>query len=35
MNDYSEDEILSISDELNDIPRKRFGYRTPTEVFEE
>ena len=35
MNDYSEDEILSISDELNDTPRKRLGYRTPAEVFEE
>lgn len=32
---YTEEEILSFADEINSMPRKRLGYRTPEELFEE
>lgn len=35
MDNYSIDQILMISDEINATPRKRLGYRTPEELFEE
>ena len=31
---YSPAQIISFSDELNERPRKRLGYRTPEELFD-
>lgn len=35
MNNYTDEQILMFSDEINAMPRKRLGYRTPEELFEE
>ncbi|HHZ07102.1 MAG TPA: IS30 family transposase, partial [Clostridiales bacterium] len=35
MSNYSEDEIRAFSDEINSMPRKRLGYLTPEELFDE
>lgn len=35
MNSFSEEDILVFSDELNAMPRRRLGYRTPEELFEQ
>lgn len=32
---YSADQILSFADEMNALPRKRLGYFTPEELFDE
>lgn len=32
---YTEDQIMMFSDAINGLPRKRLGYRTPEELFEE
>ena len=32
---YSEEDISYMADRINDLPRKRFGYRTPQELFDE
>lgn len=34
MRNYSADQISMIADEINAMPRKRLGYRTPEELFE-
>lgn len=34
MNNFSGEEIQMFSDEINAIPRKRLGYKTPEELFE-
>ena len=34
MRNYSADQVLMIADEINAMPRKRLGYRTPEELFE-
>ena len=31
---YSAEQILHFADEMNALPRKRLGYRTPEELFE-
>lgn len=31
---YSAEDVLWFADELNSLPRKRLGYRTPEELFE-
>lgn len=33
--DYTQEQISAIIDMMNDTPRKKLGYRTPTEVFNE
>lgn len=35
MNCFSDEEILMFSDEINTTPRKRLGYKTPEELFED
>lgn len=35
MRNYTDDQILMFSDEINAMPRKRLSYRTPEELFEE
>ena len=32
---YSAEQILHFADEMNALPRKQLGYRTPDELFEE
>ena len=32
---YSAEQILEFADEMNALPRKRLGYRTPEELFDE
>lgn len=34
MNSYTEEQVLMFSDEINALPRKCLGYRTPEELFE-
>lgn len=31
---YSDEDVLSITDELNQRPRRILGYHTPTELFD-
>ncbi len=33
--DLTQDELNNIASELNNRPRKRLGYKTPTEVYNE
>lgn len=35
MNNYSDEQVLMFSDEINAMPRKRLQYSTPEELFEE
>lgn len=35
INGYSAEQILHFADEINALPRKQLGYRTPEELFEE
>lgn len=35
MNEFSADEVREFSDEINALPRKRLGYATPEELFED
>ena len=32
---YTDEDILAAADELNGRPRKKLGYRTPEELFDE
>ena len=32
---FSPEQVLSFADELNGRPRKRLGYRTPEELFDD
>lgn len=34
MSNYTDDQVLMFSDEINATPRKRLCYRTPEELFE-
>ncbi|MEG1926904.1 MAG: IS30 family transposase, partial [Ruthenibacterium sp.] len=34
MSNYTDDQVLMFSDEINAMPRKRLRYRTPEELFE-
>jgi IS30 family transposase len=35
MNNYTDNQVLMFSDKINAMSRKRLGYRTPEELFEE
>jgi len=35
IHNFSDEQILMFSDEINALPRKRLGYRTPEELFDE
>ena len=35
MERYTSEEVLGFADEINSLPRKRLGYRTPEELFED
>ena len=35
IHDFSDEQILMFSDEINALPRKRLGYRTPEELFDD
>ena len=35
LHNFSEEEILMFSDEINALPSKRLGYRTPEELFDD
>lgn len=35
MNSYTDEQILMFADEINTLPRRRLGYRTPEELFDE
>ncbi|MGL5253548.1 MAG: IS30 family transposase [Brevinema sp.] len=35
MKNYTAEQVLIFSDEINSMPRKRLGYRTPEELFDE
>ena len=35
MNSYSNEQMIMFADEINAMPRKRLGYRTAEELFDE